>query len=140
MFNTSVENSMLEFLLQLLHFFFCLAMQRAHKGKAGRKIASMLNSRLASGKRGREREPCALRGFSLGVTLIVRSLKKVVALLWKTIAFACNTPTYTISNAGKLLHNQRIRSASASTLPFCPYGAGGIAPNCQTFPVQKGET
>lgn len=50
MFNTSIENSMLDFffplaVLQLLSF--CLAMQHTQKGTK-QKIASMFNSRLAS--------------------------------------------------------------------------------------------
>lgn len=44
---------------------------------------------------------------------------------------------YTIGNAGKLFHNQRIRSASVSALPFCPYGAKGSWLNCQTFSVRN---
>lgn len=46
---------MLEFLLQLLHFFLPGNATHTHKGKAGGKIASMLNSCLASGERESER-------------------------------------------------------------------------------------
>lgn len=51
------------------------------------------------------------------------------------------SPSSTTGDAAKLRHNRRIRSASVSTLSFCPLrGKRHWGHNCRTFAVQRRET